>query len=588
VNTDGTALYIDSTVPTFTVGPTAGLTGTAEEGSVSGNYYVKGASVSFTASDEGIGGMKFAVTLTGSAPTVDDTDGIGGWANYDGTAKTVNLEGFGAEANIQTVYVHVKDAVGNTKTSSQVVVYTNALYIDKTPPSEGTVTSELSTAVNNNSYYTVTNAKIKFTPTDGTGVGGMKFGVTLTNDAPTGNDDTDGIGGWATYDGNEETVDLAGFGAVDIQTVYVHVKDALGNTKTSDAVTVHSGPLYIDRTPPIVGGTLTIDPSTGEITGITISDGTGNVAGFEYAPGNYDLKSDVSNAVPLTLTNAGSTYSITGGMPEPLPAAGDTQPSVEYTITLTVYDKGGVGKAYPIGVTVTARAGADSGPDEYEYKFTDDSAAWNEEGEVIGLSSMMAPVGFASPFSSPTGTNTPVAGTASIRSPAPVYGSTGRVRYPLAGVTRTPARSAGTTPRQSAVPASYAYSGENAEYLHIMRPYPGNAGSSAAPVPVTVIRSEPVSLKTERPGRIRTSPQDSGPAESSYTEAPPTEEPEFEDYGPSLSAAAASLPANSPVPADSPPDNHQVPFRNSHFNPCILPSGSGSGSRKSRGGTEEE
>jgi hypothetical protein len=462
------------------------------------------------------------------------------------------------------VYVHVKDALGNTRTPYEVTVNTDgtALYIDSAAPSAGTVTPVLSSIVNN----TVANAKIKFTPIDG-GVGGIKYVVVLSGLSP----DTDD---WIDYTSGELEKDLSDFTG-NIQTVYLYLKDALGNgATTAIPVTVHSGPLYIDRTPPTVSGGA-INGSTGAITGITISDGTGNVAGFEYASGNYDLNSDASNAVALTLTDAGSTYSIAGGMPSPLPAAG----SDSYIITLTVKDKGGVEESYTIGVTVTV-----AGDSTVSYALT---STWTPSGSPTIPPSMMAPFGFASPFSSPTGTNAPAAGTASTWSPAPVYGSTGGVRYQPAGLTRTPARSAGTAPRQSAAPASYAYSGENAEYLHVMRPYPGNSGSSGDSVPVTVVRSEPASLRPERPGRVRTAPQDSGPAESSYTEAPPAEEPEFEDYGPSLSAA--SLPADSPVPADFPPDNHKLPFRNSHFNPCILPPGGASGSRKSRdSGTKEE
>jgi hypothetical protein len=569
VNNSGTALYIDSAAPTFTDSGTPGAVtdpvSPQQKGSTS-DYYVKGASVTFTAADTGVAGMQFAVTIISTPPDAADTapNGIKGWAAYSGDSKTVDLSGFTApDNNIKTVYVHVKDALGHTVSSGEVPVYVGGdLYIDSTAP-VAVPSAVLTTVVDNTSYYTVSNAKIKFTPSDG-GVGGIEYAVLSSVGTPSS---------WTSYDpvDGEVEEDLSVF-TENIQNVYLYLKDALGNEATTPKTVYTAGPLYIDITPPVVSGSISIDPVTGELTGITIGDGTGNVAGFDETllSGNYNLISSATGAGTPTLTFSGD-YSITGGTPSPLPVTG----TEDYTITLTVKDKGGVEQDYTIGITFTAADGT--------YTFTTDGA-WVASGEPIIPSATMVPFGFASPGFLPG--NVPAAASGG-RAPAPVYGSIGGVRYPLAGLTtaaRVPARpsSAG----QSAAGVSYSYRSEDAEYLHSYGVSARNPGSSGGPVSVTVV-SEPASLRRERPNRAQTAPRNAPQDDdSAYTEDLAAEDSEFEDYGLSLSA----LPADSPVPVDSPPDN-RVPFRNSNVDPFILPpqaDGSGSRAKGLRGTDDDE
>jgi hypothetical protein len=380
---------------------------------------------------------------------------------------------------------------------------------------------------------------------------------------------------WTIYSGSGEvTVDLSGFPGDDIQTeYYLYLKDALGNgAETPIPVSVHANaPLYIDTTPPEVGGTLSID-STGEISGITISDPGTYAAGFDHTvSSNYVVSSveagtSTPNLYPtITYDSGTSTYTITGGIPT-LPSSG----TVGYTITLTVKDKGGVEQAYKIDVEVTVTAGP---PEDIAYAFTG-TGTWVASGSPIIPTSMRVPFAFTPPFSAPSPAWSPVLS----------YGSIGGVRYPLAGLARVPVRSGGTVSGQSAVRVSYSYSGGNAEYLHPSYSLSSrNSRSSGEPVLVTMV-SEPASL---RPARVRTAPQNAGHDPAPYTEDPAAGEFELGDYGPSLSASPASLPADSPVPVNSPPDNHKVPFRNPDFNPFILPQDAGSGSQaKGRRGTE--
>jgi hypothetical protein len=216
-------------------------------------------------------------------------------------------------------------------------------------------------------------------------------------------------------------------------------------------------------------------------------------------------------------------------------------------------------------------------------------------------------VPFASPFASSAGR------TAAARRDIPRYGSTGGARYPLTlPAARAAARPSGGTAAEQPVSSYVYYRNENAENSYTYGSYgasPGTPQSAGSrPVSVVVIREEPASLRPERPGRVRTAPRDAGQtydsviyaedqaAEDQVSEDRAAEDQVIEDfdfisydasdYGPLL---RAPLPAGSPIPADPPPDNHKVPFRNSDFNPFILPQDSGSyPPAKGRRGLEED
>jgi hypothetical protein len=106
-------------------------------------------------------------------------------------------------------------------------------------------------------------------------------------------------------------------------------------------------------------------------------------------------------------------------------------------------------------------------------------------------------------------------------------------------------------------------------------------------VSVTVVSEQAASQRAGRPDRAQPAPQnaDSLDSRTADTENPAAETPEFGDFG----LLPGSFPAGSPAPAEAPQDNHRVPFRNSDFNPFILPQDGGSGfPAKGRRGTEDD
>jgi hypothetical protein len=583
----GSTLMVDGDAPEFSVPadePAETLTGSIELGQDNVTSYVKGASVSFKPTDAGIGLIKYAVrSFEQGEPTT-----AGDWITQPaGSIITVPLTK--AMGNIKTVTVYLKDILDNAISPPvELILYASDLKVDGDAPTAPTVDPATSTVVNNTTYYTVASAKITFTPTDGTGVGGIKYVVLLSEDPS--------LASWLVPVTDEVEVDLSSF-IGNIQTVYLYLKDALENVSVSIPVEVHAtGPLYIDQTPPLVSGTPVIDSSTGNLTGITISDLGTYAAGFEL------LNSWEIDLPGLSLAGSGP-YTISGMA---LPTAGSDLP---YTIKLTVRDKGGVEKSYVTEGTISNVAGVYSG------LFN----AWASLGSPTIPQPSASP--FSSPFSAPMSLSsfrmmsapvaTAVTAATAAASSAPAleegkYGTIGGVRYPIVGLWTaplpapvTPGRSSAQVPRSSPqapvrVPVSYAnsYGNEDPEYLHAYG-ITGRSGTAEnRPAALTVVQTGPAST-AGRPNRapalepnaasVPGTSETGGTAASGETAAsvPGTSKTggttaSGEAGPPLLSALPAALPADSP---DAPAD--KVPAGHSELYPAVLPpSGEDTGKRR--------
>jgi hypothetical protein len=224
----------------------------------------------------------------------------------------------------QTVYIHLKDKVGNISAAqASKDVHTSAVTTDITAP---TAMVGITPGAIANDY--IGDAQVSITDVTETGAGGVEYTITNSQALPSG--------GWTS----SVPTAIKGFFADgdDVKTVYVHLRDGLGNAQYYEKVLRVGGtPLFLDTTVP----TLVVSVIKSDIINNT---GFGTVVYAKLKLSATDGGSDVSAyAVSLAGAAGPSTTDDTGWTPY------GSNIEITYELndgdikTITVYTKDKVG-----------------------------------------------------------------------------------------------------------------------------------------------------------------------------------------------------------------------------------------------------
>ncbi len=251
------------------------------------NYCVADTTLDITASDAGVGVSAYQVKQ-GSMPT--DADG---WTNWTGGTISPAFTLSGTDGNT-TVYLRVKDTVGNIRTAQ------DSVYRDTTAP--GITTFRVAGGAN----YCVADTTLDITASDA-GVGVTAYQV-KQGSMPTDAD------GWTNWTGGTISPAFTLSGADGGTTVYLRVKDSLDHIGTAqDDVTLDTAAPGI-TTFRVAGGAAWAPLST--TVDITASDAGVGVSAYQVKQGSMPTDADgwtnwtggsISPAFTLSGADGGTT-----------------------------------------------------------------------------------------------------------------------------------------------------------------------------------------------------------------------------------------------------------------------------------------